>query len=56
VANLVMACDGHRQLGELMKEMAASLEKDPADIAPAFCSVVRGLVERGFLLPAHFVS
>jgi methylase of polypeptide subunit release factors len=51
VANLVAACDGRKPLGELLAEMAASLGKNPVDLGPALCGVVRSLIERGFLLP-----
>jgi SAM-dependent methyltransferase len=54
VANLTVGCDGRRPLRELLAEMAASLGKSEAEIASAFCVVVRGLIERGFLLPEHF--
>ena len=50
VANLVAACDGRKPLGELLAEMAGSLGKNPVDLGPAFCRVVRSLIERGFLL------
>jgi SAM-dependent methyltransferase len=53
VANLLVGCDGRRTLGELLTEMAASLGKSPADIAPALCGVVRSLIAPGFLLPEH---
>ena len=54
VANLVVGCDGRRPLRELLAGTAASLGRSEAEIAPAFCVVVRGLIERGFLLPGHF--
>ena len=53
VANLVAACDGRKPLGELLAEMVASLGKNPVDLGPALCRVVRSLIERGFLLPEH---
>jgi hypothetical protein len=52
VANMAIGCNGQKPLRDLLADMAHALEKDPADIAPPFCNVVRGLVERGFLLPA----
>jgi hypothetical protein len=54
VANLVVRCDGRRPLRDLLAEMAAALGRRPVEVAPAFCTVVRGLIERGFLLPEHF--
>jgi hypothetical protein len=53
VANLVVRCDGRRPLRDLLAEMAAALGRRPVEVAPAFCTVVRGLIERGFLLPEH---
>lgn len=54
VANMVLACDGKKPLSELMAKMATALGKDPTEIAADFCKIVRGLIERGFLLPADF--
>lgn len=51
VVNLIMRCNGRQRLKDLLSDMAASLGKDPAAIAPSFCDLVRGLIERGFLLP-----
>jgi SAM-dependent methyltransferase len=53
VANLVVRCDGRRPLRDLLAEMAAALGRRPMEVAPAFCTVVRGIIERGFLLPEH---
>ena len=52
VARLVARCDGERELGALLEEMAIALGKDAASVAPACLDIVRRLVERGFLLPA----
>ncbi len=54
VANLVVACNGQRILRDLLANMATSLKVDTGSITSTFCNVVRGLIERGFLLPAHF--
>jgi hypothetical protein len=51
VANMLIKCDGHRILRELMNEMAHDLHEEPEKIKPSFCGIVRHLVERGFLLP-----
>lgn len=56
VANMVLACDGKKPLGELMVQMASALGKEPSEIASNFCKIVRGLIERGFLLPVDFTS
>jgi len=51
VANLVMACDGTHTLKDLLNQMAASLGSDSKDITSDFCRVVRGLLEKGYILP-----
>jgi SAM-dependent methyltransferase len=51
IANLIVGCDGKHTLEELMDKMAVSLGAKPKDIAPAFCGIVRGLIEKGYLLP-----
>ncbi len=51
VANLVARCDGRRRLLELVMHMAVDLKADPEKIAPDIVAIVRGLMERGFLLP-----
>lgn len=51
VANMIICCDGQRPLRDLLSEMARSMGHDPENIAPTFYKVVRGLIERGFLLP-----
>lgn len=53
VADMIGNCDGKRPLGLLLEQMARSLEKSPSDIAPVFFKVVRGLIEKGFLIPPH---
>jgi Methyltransferase small domain len=53
VANLVIGCNGDRPLRELLAEMADAMGGvDPAAIAGALAQVVRGLLTRGFLMPA----
>jgi hypothetical protein len=51
VADLFMRCDGRRQLRDNLADMANSLGVDLEKIGPTFCELVRGLIERGFLLP-----
>ena len=53
VANLAVGCNGRRPLRDLLAEMAAALGRSQGDLVPAFCGVVRGLIERGFLVPEH---
>ena len=54
VTNMVLTCDGEKPLSELMAQMASAVGKEPSEIATDFCKIVRGLIERGFLLPADF--
>ncbi|SPD72773.1 putative Methyltransferase small [uncultured Desulfobacterium sp.] len=50
IANLLIGCNGKQQLRDLMNNMAASLSADPKDIRPAFCTIARGLIEKGYIL------
>jgi SAM-dependent methyltransferase len=52
VAGLMAQCNGERPLKDLLEAMAASLRKQPGEIAPALLEIIRRLVERGFLAPA----
>ena len=51
LAGLVARCDGARTVGELLRELAAATGSDLRRITPNCLSLVRELVERGFLLP-----
>ncbi|RJR20274.1 MAG: methyltransferase domain-containing protein [Nitrospiraceae bacterium] len=51
IANMLINCDGRRKISELMNEMAQSLQAEPEKIKGSFCSIVRHLVQQGFLLP-----
>ncbi len=51
IANLVCGCSGQNTLSRLLTDMAAALDQDPLTLIAPFCKIVRGLVERGFLLP-----
>ena len=51
IANLIVGCDGKHTLKELLGKMADSLGANPQDIIPAFCSITRGLIQKGYLLP-----
>lgn len=51
VGRLLARCNGRAPLGQLLREMAASLGQDADSVAPACLDVVRRLVERGFLIP-----
>lgn len=50
---LVTRCRGRQTLGQILSDMAASMKKDVADVAPTALPVVRQLIEQGFLLPAE---
>lgn len=52
MANLMIHCDGRKTLQELLPDMAAALQAEPARLAPLVCRLIRKLVEQGFLLPA----
>ncbi|HEU5034375.1 MAG TPA: methyltransferase, partial [Mycobacteriales bacterium] len=50
-AALVAGCDGSRSLRAIVAVLAAALQQPVDDVAPAVCATVRGLVDRGLLLP-----
>lgn len=51
MAGLIARCDGERTVGELLAELAASTNSDLGRITPNLLTLLRQLVERGFLLP-----
>ncbi|MCK9296112.1 MAG: class I SAM-dependent methyltransferase [Desulfobulbaceae bacterium] len=51
MANLMIHCDGRKTLQELLPDMAAALQAEPAQLAPLVCRLIRKLVGQGFLLP-----
>ncbi len=56
IAELVAGCDGRRPLRDLLVKMAKSLHVSPEEISSALCGIVRGLIERGFLLPVSIAA
>jgi hypothetical protein len=50
-AGVVAGCDGQRRLGELVERLATVLGSDINDLVPQALSVVRRLIEQGFLAP-----
>lgn len=56
MANVLVKCDGQRQLKDLFAEMANAPGVEREKIRPIFCQVVRGLIERGFLLPCDLTT
>jgi hypothetical protein len=53
VSKLVARCTGDRSVGELIQELAAETGIPADRLAPACLQLVRGLIERGFLLPTR---
>jgi hypothetical protein len=51
VASVVAACDGRTPLRVPVAVLAAVLDAPADDVAAAVCASVRGLVDRGLLLP-----
>lgn len=51
VAEFLAQLDGHRTLAEVIRELAAKVEVDEAQVQAECLSVVRLLIERGFLRP-----
>ncbi len=52
-AALLAQFDGHRQLREQLKGLATTLNTDLATLTPPALSVIRRLVEQGFLVPGE---
>jgi hypothetical protein len=52
VAKLLAQCTGERPLGQLVAELAAEVNRTPAEMTPVVLGVVRQLMEQGFLAPA----
>ncbi len=51
VADIISRCNGKKPLKEILNELAARVGKPADDIAAPFCGIIKGLVERSFLLP-----
>jgi hypothetical protein len=50
-AAIVAACDGSRPLAAVVAVLEMSTGVERAELEPAVCATVRGLVDRGLLLP-----
>ncbi len=50
VADILIACDGQTRLDQVIERFGALPGIDPGKLKPTFCTVVRGLIEHGFLL------
>jgi len=53
VADILIACNGKQRLADMLGRTEAAPEIDPGKLIGTFCSVVRRLVQHGFLLPEH---
>jgi methylase of polypeptide subunit release factors len=53
LAGLIARCDGERPVRDLMVELATTTNSDLEKITPNCLSLLRQLVERGFLLPVR---
>jgi methylase of polypeptide subunit release factors len=51
VSKLVARCTGHRTVRELIQELASETGIPEDRLGPACLQLIRGLIERGFLLP-----
>ncbi len=52
VADIISQCDGKKSLKEILNYLAGRVQKPVDEIALPFCRIIKGLVERGFLLPS----
>jgi hypothetical protein len=50
-AALVAGCDGIRPLSDLVAVLAAATGVQPNELKPVVCSTVRGLIDRGVVVP-----
>ena len=50
-AAIVRGCDGSTPLGSIVSVLAAVMGEAETAVAPAVCATVRGLIDRGLLLP-----
>ena len=51
IVKFVSRCTGDQPLSDHLKEAAEASGEDPVQFAPRFLTVVRRLIQRGFLLP-----
>jgi hypothetical protein len=54
--DLLGRCNGQRTLQELIRRLAERLGAAAAQISPSVLQIMRGLIERGFVLPAVMPS
>jgi hypothetical protein len=53
VEHILTACDGQRQLSDVLGSIAGMPGIDLGKVKETFCGVVRSLIEHGFLLPGN---
>lgn len=53
VADILIACDGQRRLADVLDRIAALPGVDIGMLKKTFCTVVKRLIEHGFLMPEH---
>jgi hypothetical protein len=51
ISKLVARCTGHRTVQELIQELAGETGIPADRLGPACLQLIRGLIERSFLLP-----
>lgn len=51
VEHILTACDGQRQLADVLDSTAALPDMDRNSVKQSFCAIIRRLVEHGFLMP-----
>jgi hypothetical protein len=56
IAGLLPAFDGQRRLGDMLNELAVRRNIALENITPAYLTVLRSLISRGFLFPVGFNS
>jgi hypothetical protein len=56
IAGLLPAFNGQRRLGDMLKELAVRRKVALENITPAYLTVLRSLISRGFVFPVGFNS
>lgn len=51
-ASLLVQCDGTRPMADLLADLASSLGAEADEMTPRWPTIIRHLLERGFLVPA----
>jgi predicted Co/Zn/Cd cation transporter (cation efflux family) len=56
MVGLLSDCNGKRPLGLLIQELADSLKVEPDRITESVLGIIRKLMERGYIIPAHLLD